>query len=200
MISSAKEAVMRKPAVALARRVESRILILRGQKVILDSDLAELYGVAVRHLNQQVKRNAKRFPVEFRFQISPHELEILRSQNVISSDRHGGRRYTPYAFTEHGAIMAATVLNSNRAIEMSVFVVLAFVHMRRAISANRQIMAKLIEIERRLESHDAEIQELMDAIRDLMTPPPPTRRPIGFELPGRSARTSRNRSLSLVRH
>src|SRR5262249_179988 len=162
---------MTKAAIVFSKRVDSRILILRGQKVILDADLAELYGVQVRHLNQQVKRNAKRFPLAFRFQLSRQEIKILRSQNVISRKRHGGTRYRPYVFTEHGAIMAATVLNSERAIEMSVFVVLAFVRMRRAIAANRQILAKLAEIEQRLENHDSDIQNLMEAIRELMTPP-----------------------------
>jgi phage regulator Rha-like protein len=172
---------MAKTAIVVSRKVDSKILVLRGQKVILDADLAELYGVRVRHLNQQVKRNAKRFPLAFRFQLSAQEFKILRSQNVISSPGHGGARYRPYVFTEHGSIMAATVLNSERAIEMSVFVVLAFVRMRRALSANRQVLSKLAEIERRLESHDAEIQDLMEAIRELISPPDPPRRRIGFE-------------------
>lgn len=180
---------MAKTAIIAARRVESRILVLRGHRVILDADLAELYGVRVRHLNQQVKRNAKRFPPAFRFQLSSQEFKILRSQNVISSEGHGGTRYRPYAFTEHGAIMAATVLNSERAIEMSVFVVLAFVRMRRAIAANRQVLAKLAEVERRLETHDADIQDLMDAIRELINPPDPPRRRIGFETPSDSPRS-----------
>src|SRR5947209_727652 len=117
---------MAKNAIVVARKVNSKILMLRGQRVILDADLADLYEVEVRQLNQQVKRNAKRFPPAFRFQLTAQELKILKSQNVISSRRHGGTRYRPYAFTEHGSIMAATVLNSERAIEMSVFVVLAF--------------------------------------------------------------------------
>jgi hypothetical protein len=174
---------MAKTAIVVARKVDSKIFVLRGQRVILDTDLAELYGVQVRHLNQQVKRNAKRFPLAFRFQLSPHELKILRSQNVISSEGHGGARYRPYAFTEHGAIMAATVLNSERAIEMSVFVVLAFVRMRRAIAGNRHLLTKLAELERRLESHDTDIQDLMDAIRELMSPAEPSRSRIGFEAP-----------------
>src|SRR5271169_1996768 len=174
---------MPKTAIVVARKVDSKIFVLRGQRIILDTDLAELYGVQVRHLNQQVKRNAKRFPIAFRFQLSPHELKILRSQNVIPREGHGGARYPPYAFTEHGAIMAATVLNSERAIEMSVFVVLAFVRMRRAIAGNRHILTKLAELERRLESHDSDIQALMDAIRELMTPPEPSRSRIGFEVP-----------------
>src|SRR6266699_1068243 len=105
---------MTKAATAIARRVDSKILVLRGQRVILDADLAELYDVKARHLNQQVKRNAKRFPLAFRFQVSEHEFKILRSQNVISCEGHGGTRYRPYVFTEHGTIMAATVLNSKR--------------------------------------------------------------------------------------
>src|SRR6202047_1941946 len=133
---------MEKTAIVAAKKINSKILILRGQRVILDADLAELYEVKVRHLNQQAKRNAKRFPLAFRFQLSGQEFKILRSQNVISSEGHGGTRYRPYAFTEHGAIMAATVLNSDRAIEMSVFVVLAFVRMRRAIATNRHLLAK----------------------------------------------------------
>ena len=177
---------MAKTAIVATRKVESRILVLRGQKVILDADLAELYGVRVRHLNQQVKRNAKRFPLAFRFQLSAQEFKILRSQNVISSEGHGGTRYRPYAFTEHGVIMAATVLNSERAIEMSVFVVQAFVRMRRALATNRNVLAKLAEVERRLEAHDTDIQDLMDAIRELISPPDPPRRRIGFEAPADS--------------
>jgi|SRR5580692_11837085 hypothetical protein len=178
---------MAKSAIVVARRVDSKIFVLRGQRVIFDVDLAELYGVEVRHLNQQVKRNAKRFPLAFRFQLSAHELKILRSQNVISSDGHGGARYRPYAFTEHGTIMAATVLNSERAIEMSVFIVLAFVRMRRAIAGNRQILAKLTELEGRLESHDADIQDLMDAVRELMSPAEPSRSRIGFAAPSNAS-------------
>jgi len=130
---------MSKAALSLAGRVDSRILVLRGHKVILDSDLAELYGVQVRHLNQQVKRNSKRFPPEFFFQLSVREADCLRSQIVISNAGRGGRRYLPFAFTEHGAIMAATVLNSKRAMQMSIFVVRAFVRMGEELTANQQI-------------------------------------------------------------
>jgi hypothetical protein len=192
---------MAQTAIVAARKVDSKILVLRGQRVILDTDLAELYGVKVRHLNQQVKRNAKRFPPAFRFQLSAHELKILRSQNVISSDGHGGARYRPYAFTEHGAIMAATVLNSERAIEMSVFVVLAFVRMRRAIAGHRNILTKLAELEHRLKSHDADIQDLMDAIRELMSPEEPHRRRIGFEAPSDAGgKTLKDRRVQLKKN
>jgi len=167
----------------LAIPVESRILILRHQRVILDSDLAELYGVPVRQLNQQVKRNRERFPLDFMFRLTAKEDQNLRSQLVISSQRHGGRRYLPYAFTEHGAIMAATVLNSERAIEMSVFTVGAFVRMREMLAKNRQLAAKINELDRRLETHDASIQDIIEAIKELMVPEEPSKRKIGFQLP-----------------
>src|ERR1051325_1785084 len=178
---------MNKTAIILAKRVGSKILILRNQRVILDSDLAELYGVPVKRLNEQLKRNPRRFPPDFIFTITRAEYRNLRSQNATSSAAHGGRRYLPNAFTEHGAIMAATVLNSKRAIEMSIFVVRAFVRMREALAANHQIESKLSEIEQRLEGHDAEIQELVDAIRALMAPLPANNRRIGFEAPSQLA-------------
>jgi hypothetical protein len=177
-----------KRRVTLASAVESRILVLRHQRVILDSDIAELYGVPVRVLNQQVKRNKKRFPSDFVFQLTPKEHENLRSQIVISSDMHGGRRYPPYAFTEHGAIMAATVLNSERAVEMSVFVVRAFVRLREMLATNRRLAGKIYELENRLDSHDSTIQDLIEAIKELMTPPVPSRKRIGFQLPAGRAR------------
>jgi hypothetical protein len=174
---------MPKRPVALSVHVESRILILRQQKVILDSDLAELYGVPVKQLNQQVKRNRDRFPADFVFQLTAKEDKALRSQIVISKEGRGGRRYLPYAFTEHGAIMAATVLNSKRAIEMSVFVVRAFVRMREILAKNRQLAAKISELDRRLEGYDSAIQDIMEAIRELMLPQAPSKRKIGFQLP-----------------
>jgi hypothetical protein len=179
-----------------AAPVESRILILRHQKVILDRDLAELYRVTVKHLNQQIKRNKDRFPEDFMFQTSVREERILRSQFVTSSGTHGGRRYRPFAFTEHGAIMAATVLNSKRAIQMSVFVVRAFVRLREMISSNRVIAMKIAELERRLENHDETIQELLAAIRDLMFPKRVRRACIGFQLPAASGRGSECVTLS----
>jgi hypothetical protein len=192
---------MAKTAIVAARKVDSKIFVLRGQRVIVDTDLAELYGVEARHLNQQVKRNAKRFPFAFCFQLSAHEFKILRSQNVISSEGHGGTRYRPHVFTEHGAIMAATVLNSERAIEMSVFVVLAFVRMRRAIVENRHILTKLAELERRLETHDGDIQDLMAAIRELMAPSEPSRSSIGFEVPSApSGKALKGRTLQFRRN
>ena len=168
---------------AKAVSVESRILVLRHQRVILDSDLAELYGVPARQLNQQVKRNRDRFPADFMFQLSIKERHALRSQFVISKKGRGGRRYPPYAFTEHGAIMAATVLNSKRAIEMSVFVVRAFVRMREMLAKNRQLAAKINELDRRLDTHDTAIQDIIEAIKELMVPEGTSKRKIGFQLP-----------------
>ena len=179
---------MSKTAIVLAKRVGSKILILRNQKVILDTDLAELYGVPVKRLNEQLKRNPQRFPRDFLFTLTREEYKHLRSQNATSSSAHGGRRYLPHAFTEHGAIMAATVLNSKRAIEMSVFVVRAFVQMRQSLVVNQHVVSKLSELEARLDSHDAEIQDLVDAIRELLTPLPANKRQIGFEAPARSAK------------
>ena len=179
---------MKTTALVLTKRVAAKILILRNQKVILDADLAELYGVPVRQLNQQVKRNRDRFPPDFRFAVTAAEYQNLRSQNVISSSTHGGRRYLPHAFTEHGAIMAATVLNSKRAIEMSLFVVRAFVQMREALRANQRVEAKLAELESRLDTHDTEIRDLVEAIRELLTPLPANNRRIGFEAPSESAK------------
>jgi len=181
---------MSKQVAVLAKRVEAKILLIRGLRVVLDRDLAELYGVEVRSLIQQVKRNRRRFPADFVMQITAEEASNLRSQNVISSSGHGGRRTLPYAFTEHGAIMAASVLNSERAVEMSIFVVRAFVRMRDALASNRQVMAKLAELERRVEGHDANIQELIEAIRELMVPPPATGRRIGFALSAGAAKDS----------
>jgi len=171
-----------KPA-ALAVPVESRILFLRRQRVVLDSDLAELYGVTVKRLNQQVQRNQDRFPADFMFRLNTKEDQILRLQIATSKKGRGGRRYPPYAFTEHGAIMAATVLNSKRAIEISVFVVRAFVRMREMLLKNRQLAAKINELDRRLETHDTAIQDLIEAIKELMTPGETSKRKIGFQLP-----------------
>jgi phage regulator Rha-like protein len=176
---------MRKGEMAVVKPVESRILVLRGHKVILDSDLAALYGVSVKRLNEQVKRNAERFPADFMFQLSAKDHDYLKSQIATSNKGRGGRRYPPYVFTEHGAIMAATALNSKRAVEMSLFVVRAFVRLRETLSRNRQVAAKLSELERKLKGHDTAIQDLIDAIQEMMAPEPAKQRRIGFKLPGK---------------
>jgi hypothetical protein len=167
--------------------IESRITILGHQKVILDSALAEIYGVPVKRLNQQVNRNRSRFPADFMFQLKPREFAILRLQFATSRRGHGGRRSLPYAFTEHGAIMAATVLNSEQAVEMSVFVVRAFVRLRAMLSANRELALRIEELEKHLAKHDGSIHEIVRLIKRLMEPQPPRHSKIGFALP--SART-----------
>ena len=134
----------------IRRPLESRILFLRGRKVLLDSDLAELYRVTVKRLNEQVKRNAERFPEDFMFRLTPEETKLLRSQIATSNGGRGGRRYLPFVFTEHGAIMAASVLNSQRAVEMSIFVVRAFVRLNEILASNRELAAKVMELDRRL--------------------------------------------------
>ncbi len=163
--------------------VESRILFLRHQRVILDVHLAKLYSVTVKQFNQQIKRNIERFPPDFMFQLTNKEHRVLRSQFVTSKEGSGGRRYLPYAFTEHGAIMAATVLNSKRAVQMSVFVVRAFVRLREMLATNRRLSAKVHELENHLDTHDSVILDLIGAIKELTAPKVPRRRRVGFQLP-----------------
>ena len=170
--------------------ITSRIFVARGQKVMLDVDLAALYGVTTKRLNEQIRRNLDRFPSDFVFQLTVQEVAFLRSQFATSSPglqqrAWGGRRYSPYAFTEHGAIMAAMVLNSARAIEISVYVVRAFVQQRDALLASKELAKHLGElesrIERKLSGHDQAIAAILDAIRKLMAPPEPAKkRRIGF--------------------
>jgi ORF6N domain len=143
--------------------VERTILILRGRRVILDSELAALYGASAKRLNEQVKRNAERFPADFAFKLTPEEFGTLRSQFATSKpERRGGRRTLPTAFTEHGALMAASVLNSAKAVEMSIQVVRAFVRLRHFLASHHQLAAKLDELERRIATHDTRIVALFD--------------------------------------
>ncbi len=155
-----------------------RILLIRGQRVLLDSDLAQLYGVETKVFNQQIRRNLERFPADFMFALTTDEFESLRSQNVTSN--RGGRRYLPMVFTEHGAIMAASVLNSPRAVEMSVYVVRAFVQLRAVLVDHKALADKLAELERRVAGHDSTLAEVIGALRALMAQPRPPKRPIGF--------------------
>jgi hypothetical protein len=157
------------------------ILVLRGQRVLLDAELATLYGVTTKRLNEQVKRNAARFPEDFMFRLTRTETEALnRSQIATGSQKHRDPRFPPYVFTEHGAIMAATILSSPRAIEMSVYVVRAFVHLRELLASNTALARKLNELEGKLKNHDEAITAILSAIRELMNPPAPKRRGIGF--------------------
>jgi hypothetical protein len=170
--------------------ITDRILVVRGQKVMLDADLAALYGVTTKRFNEQVKRNLERFPLEFMFQLTAEEFRSLRSQFATSKNEtmlsqtaspgRGGRRHAPYAFTEHGAIMAATILSSPKAVEMSVFVVRAFIELRELLSTHHELATKLAELEQKVSSHDQALAGVIDAIRQLMAPPGNPKRPIGF--------------------
>jgi hypothetical protein len=167
--------------------VESGIYLIRGQRVMVDSDLAEVYQVSTKQLNQQLKRNRDRFPEDFAFQLTAPEFTRLRSQFVTSKKR-GGRRYLPRVFTEHGALMLASVVNSEVAIQASVRVVRAFVRLREMVAANAQLASKLKKLERRLDSHDEAIVDLFAALKRLLEPEPKTRREIGFHVRERATR------------
>ena len=160
--------------------VEAFIRAVRGHRVVLDADLARLYGVTTRVLNQAMKRNAERFPSDFAFELTLGEAEDLKSQSVPSSS-HGGRRKLPWAFTEHGAIMAANILRSERAVQMSVFVVRAFVRLREQVASNEAILRRLTEIDKTLLQHDTALRDLYQKLLPLLQPraDPPKRR-IGF--------------------
>jgi hypothetical protein len=188
-----------KPVKYSEATIEALILTIRGQRVILDCDLAAVYGVSTKRLNEQVKRNAGRFPADFAFQLTPQELLTLKSQIATSSygpnrsqfatgsQKHRDPRYLPYAFTEHGSIMAANVLNSPRAVQMSVFVVRAFVKMRALLLSQTGLARKLAELEKklteRLDVHERVITDIIQQIMLLLNPPEepqPPRKPIGF--------------------
>jgi hypothetical protein len=166
-----------------AEGIQSLILTIRGQRVMLDSDLARIYGVSTGQLNQALKRNLSRFPQDFAFQLGRQEFTNLISQIVISSS-YGGRRTLPWVFTEHGAIMLASVLNSPVAVDASVRVVRAFVYLREQLLANRELSRKFVELEKRLDANDESIAALFEAIRRLLEPPAADepKREIGFHL------------------
>lgn len=160
--------------------IERRIYLIRGQKVMLSMHLAELYGVETRALNQAVKRNIQRFPEDFMFQISESEAEQLVSQNVIPHKKYFGG-FLPYAFTEQGVAMLSSILNSEHAIKINIAIMRAFVKLREMISTNKELAHKLSQIENKIERHDGEIKAIFNAIRQLMAPPPETKkRKIGF--------------------
>ncbi|MGD0652842.1 MAG: ORF6N domain-containing protein [Thermoguttaceae bacterium] len=175
----------------LVDRIEQCIYLIRREKVILDADLAVLYGTTTKAFNQAIKRNLRRFPADFMFQLTAEEAQVMRSRIAIANLRsqivtssfplHGGRRYLPYAFTEHGALMAASILNTPRAIDVSVYVIRAFVKLRELLSTHKELAYKLVELERKVSCHDESIQSLVSTIRRLMQPPIAPKRPqIGF--------------------
>ena len=161
--------------------IEKVIHLVRGQRVMLDSDLAAIYRVTTKRLNEQLRRNRDRFPSDFAFQLTREEFTNLKSQFATSSS-HGGKRKLPWVFTEHRAIMLASVLNSPVAIEASLRVVRAFVRLREIVSANAELAAKFAQLERRLDSHDEALAELFAAIRQLLAPAPEKKREIGFHV------------------
>ncbi len=177
---------------ALQPLIQSRILALREQRVMLDADLAQLYGVETRVLVQAVKRNLARFPADFMFQLSAEEFAALRSQSVISNTQgRGGRRSAPYAFTEHGVAMLSSVLGSPRAIAVNIEIMRTFVRVRALAATHGELAKRLAELEEKTEalamSHDSfsrntrnQLKQVFDALHELMTPPDPPRRPIGF--------------------
>lgn len=177
--------------------IGGHIVNVRGQKVILDADLARIYGVATKALNQAVKRNNEKFPADFMFQLTPQEVREMWSQIVTSSPRYRSIKYRPFGFTEHGAIMAATVLNSPQAVQMSVFVVRAFVAMRSMLTDTRELARKLAklesEVKARLDTHDMAIVDILSRFMDIINPPesplpePPPKR-IGFSVKERGVR------------
>jgi len=185
-------------------RIESRILVVRGQKVIIDADLALLYGVDTRTLNQAVKRNAERFPMDFMFALTPAEkTEVITSCDHLQKLKFS--KSMPYAFTEHGAIQAANVLASARAVEMGIYVVRAFVRLKQASTLHADLAKRLAEFEDKTEAlamnHDTfsrntrnQLREVFDALRELMTPPDPPKRPIGFVTPEDKGNSSKSKA------
>jgi ORF6N domain len=177
-----------------AARIAQSIHLIRGQKVMLSQDLAELYGVAVKALNQAVKRHVTRFPADFVFQLTSNEFDNLKSQFVTSS--WGGlRRALPYAFTEEGVAMLSSVLNSERAVKVNIAIMRAFVKLREALETNRELARKFAELEKRVGKHDDEISAIIDAIRQLMAPPEKPRREIGFHVREKAPRYRTRKAL-----
>ena len=172
--------------------VEQAILVLRGRRVILDADLARLYGVSTARLNQQVRRNPDRFPEDFMFQLTAQETQNLMLQNATSS--WGGRRKPPLAFTKHGALMAATVLNTPRAVEVGVYVVRAFIRLREVLTSHAELSHKLSELAAQVNSHDEQIAAVIEAINELLAPPETPQRQIGFRVRERQRRYVRSRN------
>ena len=162
--------------------VERRIYLIRGHKVMIDVDLAELYGVPTKGLNQRVQRNRKRFPEDFMFQLTKEEAEALRSQFVISKGGRGGRRYLPFAFTEPGVAMLSSVLNSERAIQVNIMIMRAFIRLRQMLESNEELNRKFVAVIRKLSTHDKYFKVVFDELKKLTEVPPQPRKAIGFKV------------------
>lgn len=169
-----------------APAIEKRILVVRGRQVMLDEDLADLYGVETRVLVQQVRRNAKRFPSDFMFQLSIEEFSDLKSQFVMSSGGHGGRRKRPLVFTEQGVAMLSGVLRSDRAVAVNIEIMRAFVELRRVAGSFQELQKRVdqmeLDIGARLSEHDEQLRQIFEALRQLISPPPRAKRPVGFRV------------------
>lgn len=169
------------------RAIQQRILVVRERHVMLDEDLAVLYGVQTRRLIEQVKRNIDRFPSDFMFQLTKDEATVLRSQSATSKDGRGGRRYAPYVFTEQGVAMLSGVLRSKTAVAVNIAIMRAFVELRRVAASYTAIERRLEALEREtkgtLGKHDQQLDEIFQALRQLISPPPRSKRPVGFRLP-----------------
>jgi ORF6N domain len=189
---SHKKDLTTKSLVVSIQLIERRIYLIRGQKVMIDFDLAELYGVATKRLNEQVSRNKKRFPKDFMFRLTKKEAEALRSQFVTSNSNlrsqiatsslgYGGRRYLPYVFTEQGVAMLSGVLNSEQAIEVNIAIMRAFVRLRQLLETNEELNRKFEAVIRKLSTHDKYFRVVFDELRKLTEKPPPSSRQIGFK-------------------
>ena len=173
-------------AVVPIDRIDSRILLIRGRRVMLDADLAEVYGTTTKALNQAVKRNRERFPIEFMFQLN----EVEKKELVTNCDHFRRLKHSPslpYAFTEHGAVMLASILNSPTAVQASIAVVRAFIHLREILATHKELARKLAALEKRIQGHDEEIVAIFEAIRQLMAPPEQPRKRIGFALESKAS-------------
>jgi hypothetical protein len=179
-------------------RIQNFIFLIRGEKVMLDTHLAELYQVETKALNRAVKRNADRFPNDFMFQLTEDEVKSLRCQIGTSNIGRGGSRYLPYVFTEQGVAMLSSVLRSKRAVQVNVAIMRAFVSLRRLLATSETLSRKFAELERKLEGHDQAIKTLFDAIRELMLPPVKPKREIGFHAIAKERRRSASASKNLA--
>lgn len=178
----------RKPSIALAlpeKDIVNRIFLIRGQKVMIDRDLAEMYGVETRVLKQAVRRNITRFPEDFMFEMTSDELENWRSQSVISNSDKMGLRYTPFCFTEQGVAMLSSVLNSETAIQVNIQIIRVFVSMKQLLMDNKDLQLKMEQLEKVVSKHDKEILAIFNAVKKLIEQPAPPRSPIGFPYPGK---------------
>ena len=176
---------MSKKTLATVTNITSTIRTVRGQKVLLDADLAKIYGVPTKVFNKAVKRNIGRFPSDFMFQLAPAKFENLRFQ-IGTSSSHGGRRFLPYAFTEKGAVMAANILNSSEAVRMSIYVVRAFIEMRELLGGTKELARQLADLEKkltaRLDGHEVAIIEVLRRVMEILDPPPPPPEPPGRQI------------------